>query len=191
MLKKLYLVVLFIYGFGHQLHAQRISEKGKGIVNLERHQFTFGTGFRYEIGLFRNVSGSTRFTPGVASYEEGYTFGVAWNTRIRYYHNFQERLDSNKNVVGNSANYIGPARSVFFGVLQVTNSLKDNNDFNLEFFGGVYGIQRAYRKGFNFNAELGFGYYRGDGVPSGYGPLFSFSLGWVPMKSKSRTPTFY
>lgn len=190
MLKKLFLVVLFMYGIGYQLHAQRISEKGKGIINLERHQFTFGTGFRYEIGLFRNVSGSTSFTPGAASYEEGYTFGIAWNTRIRYYHNFQERLDINKNVVGNSANYIGLARSVFFGALQVTNSLKDNNDFNLEFFGGVYGIQRTYRKGFNFNAELGFGYYRGDGVVNGYGPLFSFSLGWVPMKSKSRTPTF-
>ncbi len=190
MYKKLFLFVLFIYGFGHQLHAQRISEKGKGIVNLERHQFTLGTGFRYELGLFRNVSASTSFTPGLAAYQEGYTFGIAFNIRIRYYHNFQERLDINKNVVGNSANYIGPARSAFFGALQLTNSLKDNRDFNLEFFGGVYGIQRTYRKGFNFNAELGFGYYRGDGLADGYGPLFNFSFGWVATKRKSRTPVF-
>lgn len=190
MYKKLFLVVLFIYGLGHQLQAQRISEKGTGIVNLERHQFTFGTGFRYEIGLFRNVSASTSFAPGLAGYGEGYTFGLAWNIRVRYYHNFQERLDINKNVVGNSANYIGPARSAFFGALQLTQNLKDTNDFNLEFFGGVYGIQRTYRKGFNFNAELGFGYYRGDGVLAGYGGLFSFSVGWVPMKKKSHTPTF-
>jgi len=190
MYKCLIFIFLLIFGFGHQLSAQRISEKGFGIVHLERHQFTFGTGFRYELGLFRNVSASTSFAPGLAAYQEGYTFGLAFNIRIRYYHNFQERLDINKNVVGNSANYIGPARSAFFGALQLTNSIRDDRDFNLEFFGGVYGIQRTYRSGFNVNAELGFGYYRGDGVLNGYGGLFSFSVGWVATKRRSRTPTF-
>ena len=44
--------------------------------------------------------------------------------------------------------------------------------------------------GFNFNAELGVGYYRGDGVPSGYGPLLNFTFGWVATKQKSRKPVF-
>lgn len=173
-----------------QLQSQGISEKGTGIVNLERHQFTFGTGFRYEIGLFKNVSASTSLAPALAMYGEGYTFGLAWNLRMRYYHNFQERLDINKNVVGNSANYIGPARTAFFGPLQVSQNLRPDNDFGLEFIGGVYGIQRTYRSGFNFNAELGFGRYLGDGVLGGYGGLFSFMVGWVPMNKKSQTPIF-
>ncbi|MFS4417237.1 hypothetical protein [Maribacter sp. 2307ULW6-5] len=174
-----------------QLQAQRISEKGVGIVNLERHQFTFGSGFRYEIGLFRNVSASTSMAPALGAYGEGYTFGLAWNIRMRYYHNFQERLDMNKNVVGNSANYLGPARTAFFGSLQASQNLWVDSDFNAEFFGGVYGIQRTYRSGFNFNAEVGVGYFRGDGIPDGYGGLFSFMVGWTPMKGKkSREPVF-
>ena len=159
------------------------------LINLERHQLTLnllGPGIRYEFGLFKNVSVSTSFTPGLATYQEGYSFGYAWHTRIRYYHNFKTRLDINKNVVGNSADYIAPARSIFFGPLQFSNSLKDNNDFAIAFYGGVYGVQRTYRKGFNFNAELGFGYYDGDGVGNGYGPLFNFTFGWVPTKKKKK-----
>lgn len=188
MYKNVFLALLFIFGFGSQLHAQQISEKGFGIVNLERHQFTFGTGFRYEIGLFRNVSASVSLEPALGAYSEGYTFGLALNTRLRYYHNFQERLDINKNVVGNSANYISAARSAFPGFLQLTNSFNAPSGFDLEFFGGVYGVQRTYRNGFNFNAELGFGYYRSEFLLSGYGGLFSFMVGWVPPKRKAKKP---
>lgn len=190
MQKILLFALLFICCFGYQTQAQRMSEKGFGIVNLERHQFTFGTGFRYEIGLFRNVSASIGLGPGLGAYQEGYTIGLALETRIRYYHNFKERLDINKNVTGNSANYIGPARSVFFGTLQLTNSIVGDREFDLDFFGGVYGIQRTYRSGFNFNAELGVGYYLGNGVSNGYGGLFSFSIGWSPKKGKAPKPVF-
>ncbi|MEO0572607.1 MAG: hypothetical protein AAF039_12955 [Bacteroidota bacterium] len=183
-------LVLFLV-FGSQLFGQRLQEKGLGIINLERHQFTlnlFGPGFRYELGLFRNVSVSTSFTPGLATYEEGYTFGFAWHTRIRYYHNFKTRLDINKNIVGNSADYLAPARSVFWGPLQLSDNLNGPDDFAVAFYGGVYGIQRTYKKGFNFNAEVGFGYYRGDGVPDGYGPLLNFTFGWVATKRKNKNP---
>ena len=186
--KNLFFICLFIFATVYQLHSQRVTEKGYGIINLERHQFTFGTGFRYEIGLFKNVSASTSIAPALGVYEEGYTFGLAWNIRMRYYHNFQERLDINNNVTGNSANYIGPARSAFFGALQLSQNLWEDNDFNVEFLGGVYGIQRTYRSGFNFNAELGFGYFRGDGVPNGYGPLIGFTFGWVATKRKNDKP---
>lgn len=186
--KLLFPFLLFIF-FVNPVSGQRIQEKGVGIINLERHQFTInllGPGFRYELGLFRNVSISTSFTPGMASYEEGYTFGMAWHTRIRYYHNFVNRLDINKNIVGNSADYLAPARTVFWGPLQIAQDLRPNTDFALAFYGGVYGIQRTYRKGFNFNAEVGFGYYRGDGVIDGYGPLVNFTFGWVATKRKKK-----
>ncbi|NHF58010.1 hypothetical protein FK220_001570 [Flavobacteriaceae bacterium TP-CH-4] len=186
--KLLFIAVILGVFTTNEVHAQ-IREKGGtfDLINLERHQFTFnllGPGLRYELGLFRNVSASTSFTPGLASYQEGYTFGYAWHTRLRYYHNFENRLDVNKNIVGNSADYVAVARSVFWGPLQFTDNLVDSNDFAIAFYGGVYGIQRTNRKGFNFNVELGAGYYRGDGVPNGYGPLLNFTFGWTPTKKK-------
>ncbi|MEO1011143.1 MAG: hypothetical protein AAFX53_07525 [Bacteroidota bacterium] len=185
------LALLFFVG---SLQAQ-ISEKGKtfDLVNLERHQLTFnllGPGLRYELGLFRNISVSTSFNPALAYYEPGYSFGYAWHIRMRYYLNFQNRLDIHKNVVGNSADYVAPARSIFWKPLQLATNIDGPNDFAFAFYGGVYGIQRTNRKGFNYNAELGFGYYRGDGIPNGYGPLLNITFGWVATKRKSRKPVF-
>ncbi|MEP3211187.1 MAG: hypothetical protein ABJN95_18515 [Maribacter sp.] len=85
----------------------QIREQGKmfDLVNLERHQFKFnlfGPGLSYELGLFKGVSASTSFGLGIASYQEGYTFGFAWHTRLRYYYNFKRRIDMRKNVSGNS-----------------------------------------------------------------------------------------
>ncbi len=163
------------------------------LINLERHQFKlnlFGPGLSYELGLFKDVSASTSFDPAIAVYQEGYTFGFAWHTRLRYYHNFKRRIDMRKNVSGNSGDYISAARSVFWGPLQISNNLDGPDDFGLAFYGAVYGIQRTYPKGFNFNVELGAGYYRGDGVLNGYGPLFNFTFGWVSTKRKSRKPVF-
>lgn len=184
MYKKLSLILFLFFSLLGQLRAQSAREKGFGLIHLERHQVTLGLGFRYELGLFKNVSVSTSFGPSVATYQEGYSLGLAWHTRIRYYHNIEQRLDINKNVVGNSADYLAPARSVFWGPLQLSQNLTDNNDFSIAFYGGVYGIQRTYRNGFNFTAEAGFGYYRGDGVNDGYGPLFNFTFGWVATKRK-------
>lgn len=188
------LLLTFFMLFSGAVFAQRLQEKGTGILHLERHQFTinlFGPGFRYELGLIRNVSVSSSFTAGLATYQEGYSFGFAWHTRIRYYHNFKTRLDINKNIIGNSADYLAPARSVFWGPLQLSDNLDGPDDFGLAFYGGVYGIQRTNKKGFNFNAELGFGYYRGDGVANGYGPLFNFTFGWVATKRKKSSHIDY
>lgn len=186
----LLLVGIFVFPLSY-LNGQFLQEKGYGIINLERHQLTInllGPGLRYELGLLRNVSVSTSFTPGLATYQEGYSFGFAWHLRIRYYHNFNTRLDINKNIVGNSADYLAPARSVFWAPLQISDNLREDNNWAVAFYGGVYGIQRTYRKGFNFNAEAGFGYYRGDGVPDGFGPMINFTFGWVATKRKSRSP---
>ncbi|MEM9144244.1 MAG: hypothetical protein AAGA86_14740 [Bacteroidota bacterium] len=183
--------LLFLVG---SLQAQT-SEKGNtfDLVNLERHQVTFnlfGPGLRYELGLFRNVSASTSFNPALAYYQEGHSFGYAWHIRIRYYLNFRNRLDINKNIVGNSADYVALARSIFWGPLQLVQDIRPDTDYAMAFYGGVYGVQRTNRKGFNVNAELGYGYYRGDGVPNGYGPLLNVTFGWVATKRKSRKPVF-
>ncbi|WP_306014457.1 MULTISPECIES: hypothetical protein [unclassified Allomuricauda] len=171
-------------------HAQWQERGGTfDLVRLERHQFQLNLlspGFTYELGLFKNQSVSSNLGFGLATYEEGYVFGLAMNNRYRYYHNFNRRARLDKNTSGNSGNYIAAAQAIFFSQLQISTNVDAVGDFNLGFFGMVYGIQRTYEKGFNFNVELGAGYYRGDGVPSGYGPLINVTLGWVATKRKKK-----
>ena len=189
MLKKLFFTATFLILFSTNVQAQRFSEKGWGLVNLEKHQVKFNLvspGLSYEIGLFKNTTASTSFGLGLATYEEGYSFGFAWHTRLRYYTNLKRRLNLNKNVSGNSGDYIAPARSIFWSPLQISNNLNAADDYAIAFYGLLYGIQRTYEKGFNFNVELGAGYYRGDGVPNGYGPFFNFTFGWTPKKRKPK-----
>jgi len=161
------------------------------LPHLERHQFKLNLlspGFTYELGLFKNQSVSTNLGLATATYQEGYVFGLAMNNRYRYYHNFNRRQRLDKNTSGNSGNYIAAAQAIFFSQLRISTNVEGPDDFNLGFYGMVYGIQRTYEKGFNFNVELGAGYYKGDGVLDGYGPLFNFTFGWVATKRKKKDP---
>lgn len=192
-MKNIILILLFFTAHLVQSQVRGITEKGSGIVNLEKHQFKidlFSPGISYEFGLFKNVSGSLGLGLGYATYEEGYAIGLTLHTRVRYYHNFNRRIAMDKNVSGNSGNYIAAARSIFFSQLRLSTNIEGPDDFNLGVYGVTYGIQRTYENGFNFNAELGAGYYQGDGVPSGYGPLLNVTFGWVATKRTSRKPTF-
>lgn len=195
MLKKVVFFWVFpIVLLTNQINAQ-FQERGRvfDLVHLERHQFKLNLlspGFTYELGLFRNQSVSFDLGLGLATYEEGYAFGLTTNNRYRYYHNFQRRIDKGKNVSGNSGNYIAAAQAVFFSQLRISTNIEGPKDFNLGFYGLAYGVQRTFDNGFNFNAELGAGYYRGDGVLSGYGPLVTFTFGWVATKRKSKDSKF-
>lgn len=192
-MKKICFGLLVLGVFTVQSQVRGITEKGSGIVNLERHQFKFdlfSPGISYELGLFKNVCASGGLGLGLATYEEGYALGLTLHTRVRYYYNFNRRIAMDKNVAGNSGNYIAAARSIFFSQLRLSTNIEGPDDFNLGVYGVAYGIQRTYENGFNFNAELGAGYYLGDGVPSGYGPILNFTFGWVATKRKSRKPDF-
>lgn len=185
---RLLLCCLAIF-FGSNLNGQYLQEKGLGIINLERHQFTinlFAPGFRYELGLLRNVSASTSFSPAFVNYREGYTFGYSWHVRLRYYHNIRKRLDINKNVVGNSANYFAAAQSIFWEPIQIIENMPNTKDWSFSFYGAVYGVQRTFRKGLNINAEVGYGYIRGDGLLDGHGPLVHITFGWVLTKRRKK-----
>src|SRR5680860_1846111 len=97
------------------------------LINLERHQFKFdllSPGLSYELGLFKNQSVSTSLGLGLATYQEGYAYGLAMNNRYRYYHNFNRRIDKGKNVSGNSGNYIAAAQAIFFSQLRLGNNIK-------------------------------------------------------------------
>lgn len=187
--KKIYTVFGLLFLLNLPSKAQQFVESWDGVPNLERHQVTFnflGPGLRYELGVFKNVSISTSLSPALAFYDEGYLFGFAWHTRVRYYHNFKTRYNRGKKVTGNSANYMAPARTVFWDPLQISSNLDGQTNFSLAFYGGVYGFQRTNKKGFNYNLEFGLGYYDGFGVPSGYGPLLNFTFGWKLRTHKSR-----
>ena len=190
-MKKIFFLLLFLGGLSVHSQINGVTEKGFGIINLERHQFKLNLlspGISYELGLFKNVSASGGLGLGYATYEEGYAVGLTLHTRVRYYHNFNRRIRMNKNVSGNSGNYIAAARSIFFSQLRLGTNIEGPDDFNLGVYGITYGVQRTYKNGFNFNAELGAGYYRGDGVPNGYGPLVNFTFGWVATKRKKKDP---
>ena len=186
-----YRIILFAVGLLPLISNAQWQERGGtfDLAHLERHQFKLNLlspGFTYELGLFKNQSVSTNLGLATATYEEGYVFGLAMNNRYRYYHNFNRRERLDKNTSGNSGNYIAAAQAIFFSQLRISTDVEGPDDFNLGFYGMVYGIQRTYEKGFNFNLEVGAGYYRGDGVPDGYGPLFSFTFGWVATKRKKK-----
>jgi len=194
MIKKLLLCVfLCSLSFSAYCQVRKIAEQGSGLIHLEKHQVNFdllSPGLSYEIGLFRNQSVSTSLGLGAATYQEGYALGLAWNNRYRYYHNLNRRSRNGKNVRGNSGNYIAAAQAIFFSQLRLATNIEGPDDFNIGFYGMAYGLQRTYPKGFNFNIELAGGYYQGDGVASGYGPLLSFKFGWTPKKRKSNKPVF-
>ena len=186
-----YKIVLILFCFMSALSHAQWQERGGtfDLAHLERHQFKLNLlspGFTYELGLFKNQSVSSNLGLATATYVEGYVFGLAMNNRYRYYHNFNRRDRLGKNTSGNSGNYIAAAQAIFFSQLRISTNVEGPDDFNLGFYGMVYGIQRTYEKGFNFNLEVGAGYYRGDGVPDGYGPLLNFTFGWVATKRKKK-----
>ena len=168
--------------------AQQFVETFDGVPNLERHQVTLnfvGPGLTYELGIIKNLSASGSFTPGLGVNEDGYTLGYVFHTRARFYFNFDSRNRKGKNINYNSADYIAAARSMFWEPLQFATNIDGPSEYTLVFWGGVYGIQRTNDKGFNYNLELGVGYYEGiGGVPSSYGGLLNFTIGWVATNRK-------
>lgn len=178
--------------------AQQFVESWDNTPNLDRHTLTLNLinpGIRYELGLFKNVSLSSSINPGLAYYTEGYVYGFVWHTQVRYYHNFKQRFDENKNIMGNSANFFSFARSAFFQPLQISTNLDFDRNSSLIFTGPTYGLQRTNSKNFNITAEIGYGYFSAFGVfnkdemrANGHGAFLNLTFGWVPTNRKARRP---
>ncbi|PRX53874.1 DUF3575 domain-containing protein [Flagellimonas meridianipacifica] len=153
----------------------------QGQRNVEDSQFKvnfINPGLEYEVGIAQsqtlNFGAGLQF--GVNS--NGYAFFPALNGQYRYYYNFNRRLERNKQVRGNSANYLAASGTLFVEEVIIGDLESGNGYFG--FVGPVYGFQRTYRSGFNFSAELGVGYYFDNFLDDdGFGPTASFSIGWV------------
>ena len=186
----LFTLLLLVSSFAST--AQIISE-GKGkpkiVENFQVKLNLLSPGIDFEIALFPNQTLVGGVGLGLAYNEEGYAFGLAVNSEYRYYHNLKRRIRNNKTIAGNSGNYLGAARKIFFDPLIFATDIP-GSDFNIGYYGALYGIQRTFKKGLNVDISSGVGYYLGDGVSSGFGPILNLKLGWVATKRKKKAIYF-
>lgn len=156
----------------------------QGNKNVEEQQFKINflsPAIVYEVGIQKN---STLY------FELGTTFGLGLNsesdvdfgffplieTQYRHYYNFSRRLKKGKNIEANTANYVGLTTVYTSGDAILGDfNLDNSNNF---FVGPVYGLQRTYKRGFNFGIEIGAGYFNNNG---GQGIIIGadFTIGWV------------
>ncbi len=186
---KKFLCIIAMLLFLSVSYSQIYQEKGPKPKIVENTLLRFNLlspGIDFELGIFKNQTIMGGVGIGVTYYQEGYTFGLGLNAQYRYYYNLNQRIKNDKVISGNSGNYFGASRSIFFSQLRISTDINRPSDFNIGYYGLIYGIQRTYEKGLSFDVSGGVGYYLGDGVPSGYGPILNLKLGWVATKRKSK-----
>ncbi|WP_394747064.1 hypothetical protein [Spongiimicrobium salis] len=141
-------------------------------------EYEFGVGDQstLSLGLGTAVAvagGSDRRTEfGLFPFAEG---------KYRNYINFERRERKGKHTYGNSGNFVGGGILVYDG-----NPLLGNLEFVTD--NGIqasafYGLQRTYKKGFNFTLEFGLVYFNTD-FDDGVSPWANFSIGWVLGKKR-------
>ena len=121
-----------------------------------------GTGFGYASGMFKETE-----------------FGVFLNLRgqYRYFYNFQKRLEKEKNINNNSANYFG-LHAAFSNDDPIIGDMESAADYS-GIIGPVWGIQRVHDSGFKFNIFFGGGYAFNDIGGSALSPIVGLSMGWI------------
>ena len=140
-------------------------------------------GLEYEFGLTRSTTLDLRLGTGFAyrksSFGEGYEgFGIypIFNGQYRYYYNLEKRLEKDKNIANNSANYIALSGVVQFGK-PIIGDLENNEDY-FGVIGPVWGLQRYYNGGFKLDLNLGAGYGFNESGDSFFSPIIGIRLGW-------------
>ncbi len=105
-------------------------------------------------------------------------FGIfpAVQAEYRNYVNFERRLGKNKNISGNSGNYVS-----LLNQFQLGNPLFGDLEFNSDYYYNlaiVYGIQRIRPQGFYWGVSFGPGVFIDD-FGTDVGLLIDVRLGWV------------
>lgn len=139
-------------------------------------------GLEYETGLSNKTTLDLRTGIGFGlsgGSDRDTEYGIFLNAhaQYRYYYNFNKRLDKNKNIANNSANYLALNASFGFGEpiigdLQVSPNLSG-------VVGPVWGLQRYYNSGFKLDLNLGGGYGFNDLGESFFSPIIGIKLGWL------------
>ena len=96
--------------------------------------------------------------------------------QYRYYYNLEKRLQKEKNIGNNSANYIALS-----GAVQIGKPIIGDLEYNEGYFGvigPVWGLQRYYGSGFKLDLNLGAGYGFNESGSSFFSPIIGLRLGW-------------
>ena len=184
----------FLLGFlcFYHSYGQYSYEKGKGDLYLEKHYVGFNLltpSFEWEFVIGKNQTASTTLGLALATVDGEYSFSPSYNVKYRYYHNIKNRVDSGKNVSGNSANYIAASFTHFFLDYQLLGNMS-RTDGDLIFLGAVYGLNRTFKNGIRVGGDVGLGYYFRDRVSHGIGPAIHFNFGWTPTRKKKKKIQF-
>jgi hypothetical protein len=125
-----------------------------------------GIGYEKAINKFTTLYGSFSLYPtfyywsGFGGSETHFHLDPGLTLQYRYYYNFYGRSERGRRTDMNSANYIAPVLSVVFTKNSVSDSDYGEVDRRaITTLGGVWGMQRNYRKRFSLDLNLGIGYY--------------------------------
>lgn len=173
------LVLVFLCSYG--VLAQNNSNVERGLFKVN----ALAPGVTYELGVGLNstlvfdflvgleVEGGSRRSTTVELFP---TLGAEY----RYYHNLKKRMANNKNISGNSGNFIGGVNRFIFRAPLLGN-LEYDEPISYH-TAVVYGIQRTYNKGFYFSVQAGPGLFLNDDVSGGL--FLEGKLGWILRKRK-------
>jgi len=166
--------ILWLLSFGH-LFGQQIVEKNQWSIDV------LLPGVTYEHGLTENttLNSNLGFGFGLRGGSDRNTEYGIYPTAIlqyRYYYNFKRRLDKGKRISRNTGNYIAPLVAYVSGEPLIGDYEINSNGF----VGGVYGLQRTGKKGFQWNFLFGPGIdFEGELVFT-----VNFKLGFVLRKKR-------
>ncbi len=105
-------------------------------------------------------------------------------TQYRYYYNFSNRLSKNKNITGNSGNFISAFSSYYFKPFGNDNHVSGYDGLTI---GSTWGLQRTYISGLNINLSTGLGYNFSNQISDNTSPIvpiINFTIGWVLFDKK-------
>lgn len=138
-------------------------------------------GVSYEFGVAKkttiNLDAIIGFALNGGSNRET-SFGLypGLGAELRNFVNMYRRIRKNKNIAGNTGNYVS-----LLNQFQLGDPVIGNLEYNSSYFynvAAVYGLQRTYRKGFYFNLAFGPAVFF-DAFDQQAGILIDARLGWV------------
>lgn len=175
-MKKLLLLAFCLFSFS-SINAQDKASVEDGLFSVN----ILTPGLEYEYGLTNTTTLDLRAGSGIAfgTGSSGNFFGIfpVFFTQYRYYYNLEKRLEKDKNIANNSANYIALS-----GSLQSGKPIIGNIEYTADYFGvigPVWGLQRYYNGGFKLDLNLGAGYGFNESGDSFFSPIIGIRLGWL------------
>lgn len=174
-MKKLIFPYLLVVSLA--INAQTIKKVEKGLFKVN----VLAPGIAYELGIGSTATINLEAVLGFALHggsDRDTEFGIYPGIQAEYrnYVNMNRRIGRNKNISGNSANYLS-----FLNQFQLGSPLVGHLEYSSDYFyniAAVYGIQRMRPKGFYWSIAFGPALYMDDSSTNP-GIFLDGRLGWV------------